>query len=72
MQSKKIKLFKAKDCRFQKVNDLDLDKAAFTYDVRFLGTEQVGQAASDFIKKAYVLKYLIRAQVGRSKYPKII
>ena len=37
LQSKKIKLFKAKDCRIQKVNNLALDKGAFTYDVRFLG-----------------------------------
>ena len=40
---------------------------AFTYNVRFLG-RQVGQAASDFTKQAYVVKYLIR--VGRSKMTK--
>ena len=37
-------------------------KGAFIYDVRFLG-RYVGQAASDFTKEAYVVKYLIR--VGR-------
>ena len=39
-----------------------LYKGAFTYDMRFLG-RQVGLAASDFTKQAYVVKYLIR--VGR-------
>ena len=39
-----------------------LSQGAFTYDVRILG-RQVGQAASDFTKYAYVVKYLIR--VGR-------
>ena len=34
-------------------------QGAFTYDVRFLG-RLVGQAALDFTKKAYVVKYLIR------------
>ena len=29
-------------------------QGAFTYDVRFLGS-QVGQAASDFTKEAYVV-----------------
>ena len=49
---------------------------AFTYDVRFLG-RQVGQAAADFTKQAYVVNYLIRVgrqvsrQVGQ-KYPKNI
>ena len=37
-------------------------QGAFTYVVRFLD-KQVGQAASDFTKYAYVVKYLIR--VGR-------
>ena len=37
-------------------------KGSFTYDVRFLG-KQVGQAACDFTKQAYVVKYLIR--IGR-------
>ena len=41
---------------------LILQKGAFKYDVRFLG-RQVGQAASDFTKQTYVVKYLIR--VGR-------
>ena len=35
-----------------------LDRGAFTYGVRFLGW-LVGQAASDFTKQAYVVKYLI-------------
>ena len=39
-----------------------LAEGAFTYGVRFSG-RQVGQAASDFTKYAYVVKYLIR--VGR-------
>ena len=34
------------------VFQLRRDKGAFTYDVRFLG-RYVGQAASDFTKKAY-------------------
>ena len=37
-------------------------QGAFTYEVRFLG-RQVGQAASDFTKQAYVVKCLMR--VGR-------
>ena len=41
---------------------VNFDKGAFTYDVRFLG-RQAGQDASDFIKQAYEVKYLIR--VGR-------
>ena len=44
----------------------NLYMGAFTYGVRFLGG-QLGQAASDFTKQAYVVKYLIR--VGRSKIP---
>ena len=45
-----------------------LSLGAFTYDVRFLGW-QVGQAASDFTKQTYVVKYLIRAG---QKYPQNI
>ena len=51
------------------VQQSDLNWGAFTYDVRFLG-RQVSQVASDFNKKAYVVKYLIR--VGGQKYPKNI
>ena len=42
------------------------DKGAFTYDVRFVD-RKAGQAASDFTKKAYVVKNLIRVgtQVGK-------
>ena len=43
-------------------------KRVFTYEVRFLG-KQVGQAASDFTKQAYVVKHLMR--VGQ-KCPKNI
>ena len=39
-----------------------LSWGAFIYDIRFLG-RQVGQAASDFTKQAYVVNHLIR--VGR-------
>ena len=39
-----------------------INKGAFTYDVRFVD-RKVGQAASDFTKKACVVKYLIG--VGR-------
>ena len=45
-------------------------KGAFTYDVRFLG-RQVGQAASDFTKQAYVLKYLIRVGTYRVSQGKV-
>ena len=53
--------------KVQSTNDVNVYKScdeylyqgAFTHDVRFLG-RQVGQAAADFTKQAYVVKYLIR------------
>ena len=56
--------FQANDSSKKQMNEFGffLPKGAFIYYVRFLG-RQVGQAASDFTKQAYVVNHLIR--VGR-------